>query len=569
MFLQILFITITIAATPDQPFELEDADIDSVHTALKTHSLTCKQLVKAYIARIEKYNLSINPKPPINAITEINPSVLDEAQSLDESFTKTNQFRGPLHCVPVLIKDNIGANDSSMTSGSFALLGTQPIHDAFLVSALRKAGAIILAHTAMDEFAWGAVGISSRNGRVGNAYDTTQNPGGSSAGTGAGISANFGLVGIGTDNSGSVRIPAAFNGIFGLRPSTGLISQQGLFPMGNLDGTAGPMTRSVKDMAILLDVIAVSDPNDSKTQSVPRVKTYTAFLNKNGLQGKRIGIMRLVGNFDPFKKMPKDTREALQKSLDKMHELGATIVDDIRLPKFNNDRKNNMVGMIDDVNAYLASYPATRKSFHDICESNRTTTFGTQADCIKFIESTPKKSSKKYKIVLQTFQQNKQYVEKVMMDNHLDALIIPISQLGVATYDMNYINTFQGSVSSNAGLPSIAMNIGYNNATQMPMGIELVAKQFNESILIEIAYSYEQHTPPRLKPKMPTPNNLYSSYSIAKLNHLYTLIGQNAYQNALKNRRASEDTNQVLTPDKFNIIVSKTLEEFSSSSTDE
>lgn len=560
LLLPVLWFNLATAAVPEQSFVLEEATIDSVHSALKNKQITCEQLVEAYIERIKEYNLSTNPKPPINAITEINPSVLDEARALDESYANTQTFRGPLHCVPVLLKDNIGSADSGMTSGSFALLGTQPVHDAFLVSSLRKAGAIILAHTAMDEFAWGAKGISSRSGRVGNAYDTTQNPGGSSSGTGAGISANFGLVGIGTDNSGSVRIPAAFNGIFGLRPSTGLISQQGIFPMGNLDGTPGPMTRTVKDLALLLDLMAQPDPNDPKTKNVPRIKTYTAFLNENGLQGKRIGIVRRIGKFDPFKNIPNETLRTLQQSWAKMHELGATIVDNIQLPLFDNNRKNNMAGMIEEVNAYLAAYPATRKNFRDICESDRTRTFGTQVECIKFIESVPKKSSASYKKVLQLFQKNKRYVEKIMVDNHLDALFIPISQLGVATYDMKYINTFQGAVSSNAGLPAIAMNISYSNTTSMPIGIELIAKKFNEPTLIEIAYSYEQHTSPRTKPQMPAPNRLFSTYSIADLNHLYTLIGQAAYQVTLKSRHAKESSNQALTPDKFQKIVSETIE---------
>jgi aspartyl-tRNA(Asn)/glutamyl-tRNA(Gln) amidotransferase subunit A len=552
LLLQVSWMNLASAASS---FVLEDATIDSFHSALKNKQITCEQFVAAYIARIKEYNLSNNPKPPINAITEINPSVLDEARALDESYAKTQVFRGSLHCVPVLLKDNIGSSDSGMTSGSFALLGTQPIHDAFIVSELRKAGAIILAHTAMDEFAFGVVGISSRSGRVGNAYDTTQNSGGSSAGSGAGVSANFGLVGIGTDNSGSVRIPAAFNGIFGLRPSTGLISQHGVFPMGNLDGTVGPMTRTVKDMALLLDVIAQPDPNDPKTQTIPRIKSYTAFLNENGLKGKRIGIVRLVGKFNPYKEMPNETLTTLQQSWKKMHELGATIVDNILLPQFDNNRKDNMAGTIEDVNMYLSSYPATRKNFRDICESGRTTTFGSPTDCIKFIDSIPKKSSATYKKVLQLFQKNKRYIEKIMTDNHLDALFMPISQLGVATYDMKYINAFQGSVSSNAGLPSISINIGYSNKTNMPMGIELIAKQFNEPTLIEIAYAYEQHIPPRTKPIMPSANNQYSAYSIAELNHLYTLIGQDAYLSALKNKRAHEETNHALTPSKFEKII--------------
>lgn len=392
---------------------LESVTITSIHHAIQNHQLTCVTLVTEYINRIKKYNLSVNESAPINAWSELNPSILAQAAQLDSSFTKTGRISGPLHCIPIILKDNIDSFDTTTTSGSYALLGSQPIRDAFLVNKLRNAGAIILGKGGMDEFAWGMFGISSRSGRIGNAFDPGKNPGGSSGGPAAAVSAGFALLVIGTDNSGSVRIPAAFHGLVGLRPSTGLISQQGIFPMGNLDGTAGPMARTTKELAILLDIIAQPDPNDPKTLNLPRAKTYTAFLNKNGLTNKRIGIVHHVNDINTLNKMPGHIKKIIQTATTDLQNMGATVID-INLPGFNNERQNNQAGEIQDVNEYLASFPSTRKNFRDICKSNRTRNFGTIKECLHFIKNMAKKNSKSYQKAQAIFDQNRTYVQKIM-----------------------------------------------------------------------------------------------------------------------------------------------------------
>lgn len=535
-------------------FSIEETTINSIHAALKNHQITCEQLINAYTDRIKKYNLSVQNKPPINAITEINPSALNEARELDKKFFNINSFSGSLFCVPVLVKDNINTYDGTTTAGSYSLLGNQPSKDAFLVSQLRNAGAIILGHGTMDEFAFGMYGISSRSGRTGNSYDTSKNSGGSSAGVAAGISANFAVVGIGTDNSGSIRVPASFNGIVGLRPSTGLISQQGVFPMGNLDGVSGPLTRTVEDLALVLDVIAKPDSQDKKTLNIPRIKSYKTFLKVDGLKQKRIGIVHLVGKVDTFRNMPNETQLMLHKSFQKMQNAGATVIDNITLPEFNTNRKLNMSGTIEDVNKYLSGFPATRKNFQAICESNRTRTFGKNIqECIKYMKSLPNHSSRQYAEVLKMFQKNKAYVEKIMNDNHLDALLIPISTKGIASYDPITINPWQASVSSNAGLPSIVINIGYDH--DMPVGIELVGEQFMEGTLIEIAYSYEQQSSRRKLPEMPEPNQYLLNYTIPEFNNFLTSIGIETFDKVLKNGKPGEFAREDLTPEKFKKIV--------------
>ncbi|MCL9682591.1 amidase [Legionella maioricensis] len=538
---------------------LESMTITSIHNAIQSHQLTCFQLVTLYLERIKKYNLSVNSSAPINAWSEINPSVLTQAQQLDAYFKKSGQISGPLHCIPVILKDNINSFDTTTTSGSYALLGSQPIHDAFLVEKLRNAGAIILGKGGMDEFAWGMFGISSRNGRIGNAYDPSKNPGGSSGGPAAAVSASFALLGIGTDNSGSVRIPSAFHGLVGLRPSTGLISQHGIFPMGNLDGTAGPITRTTQELAILLDIIAKPDPHDPKTLKTPRVKTYTAFLNMNGLSNKRIGIVHYVSDINTFDKMPAHIAKIMHNAITSMRRLGATIID-VNLPAFNNDRQNNQAGEIQDVNEYLASFPSTRKSFRDICESNRTRNFGSIKNCLQFMKNMASKTSTSYKRALTIFAKNNSYVQKVMDKNHLDALLMPITTQGTATYDGMRVNTWRAPISSNAGLPSININVGYSDETHMPIGVELTGKQFQEGTLIEIAYAYEMHSPERITPSMPEENSVLFNFSIPELNNLFTMLGKNAYEEVLIQGKKSDEVFNELTPERFRKITADTIE---------
>ncbi|HAT1596471.1 TPA: amidase [Legionella pneumophila] len=539
--------------------QLESVTIRSIHRAIQNHQFTCFDLVTAYIDRIKKYNLSAKKFAPINAWSEINPSAIVQAQQLDASFKNTGQLSGPLHCIPIILKDNIDSFDTTTTSGSYALLGSQPVRDAFLVGKLRKAGAIILGKGGMDEFAWGMIGISSRSGRIGNAFNPNKNPGGSSGGSAAAVSASFALLGIGTDNSGSVRIPAAFHGLVGLRPSTGLISQQGIFPMGNLDGTAGPIARTTEDLAILLDIIAKPDLHDPKTLDIPRVKTYKEFLKMDGLTNKRIGIVHNVNEINIFDKMPPHILKIVQNATQNMKKMGATLID-MDLPLFDNDRKNNQAGEIQDVNEYLASFPSTRKNFQDICESNRTRNFGTKKDCLHFIKNMASKSSKSYQQAQSIFAKNKTYVQKIMKRDKLDALLIPITTHGTATYDEMTVNTWRAPVSSNSGLPSISINIGYSDDMHMPFGIELVGKQFHEGTLIEIAYAYEKHISNKISPTMPEENPTLLNLSIPELNNLFTLLGKNAYEEVLIHNKDTHDKASELTPEKFQKITVDTID---------
>lgn len=552
------FILPTLTLATPAAFNLEELTIQDIHTALKKREISCEQLMIAYLNRIKHYNLSIYPSAPFNAFTNLNPTLLDIARKQDHML-RNHQTPGPLHCIPVILKDNIDTYDIPATSGSFALLGNQPNQDAFLVEKLRQAGAIVIGHGTMDEFASGLSGISSRSGRTGNAYNSSKNPGGSSSGPAVAVSANFAVIGIGTDNSGSIRVPAVFNGVVGLRPSTGLISQKGIFPRGNLDGVPGPITRTVTDLAITLDIIAQPDPLDVKTLNIPRPQTYTRYLNKDGLKGKRIGIIDKVGNFEIRKKLTLSMLNFLNETQRHLTELGAQVIPDIQLPEFNSDRRYNQSGEVQEVNEYLASFPATRRNYQDICTSHRSVTFFDADKCLSFVKNNPKKLSRPYQNTLFMFEKNKQYVEKVMDHYKLDALLIPISASGEASYEVNQIFTWQAPVASNARLPAITMVIGYSDTpNKMPVGIELIAKQFNEGALIEIAYAYEQHSPKRHLPTMPEADKSLFSYDVSELNNLFTCIGSSTYNHVFKNHPSSEVWTQ-LTPLVFRNSIKHTL----------
>lgn len=523
-------------------FILEEATIQSVQTAINQHTITCEQLINLYINRIKKYNLSANEKPPINAIARINENVIDQARELDEIFSK-GTMKGPLHCIPVLLKDNIDSYDSPSTSGSLSLLGNQPIQDADLTSKLRKAGAVIFGKSTMDEFAAGVVGISGGNGRTGNVYDTTKNPGGSSGGSAVAVSANFVMIGIGTDNSGSIRVPAAFNGIVGLRPSTGLISQKGIFPRGNMDGIAGPLARNVEDLAKVLDVVASPEHADKKP--------YSAYIDKNSLQGKRIGVVNILEKIEIFKSMPPENQATFQDALHNFQSMGATIVPNIELTYYNLESKYNQAGEREDVNRYLASYPSAKKDYYAICESNRTRVFGSSMECFEFIRHYPSKYGTDYRKALAIFKKNNFYVEKIINQYHLDALLIPVTTQGSASYIKKSMIT--EVLASNAGLPAITLIIGYTKKN-LPIAVELIGKQFSEGTLIGMAYAYEKHRPAREQPKMPKSTMQFETWDIPQYNNLLTVIGYETYKQFLE-KSYSGNFEKILTPEKFRVFV--------------
>ncbi|MDQ8168754.1 MAG: amidase family protein, partial [Gemmatimonadota bacterium] len=241
--------------------EITEASVTDVQAALTAGRMSSVQLVKMYLARIAAYD---HAGPELNSLIRINPKAAAEAAALDAE-RKAGKVRGPMHGIPVIIKDNYDTGDMPTSAGSLAMATSQPSRDGFVVKKLRDAGAIILGKSNLHELAAGITSISSLGGQTRNPYDPTRCPGGSSGGTGAAIAASFATVGWGSDTCGSIRIPSAFNALVGLRPTQGMVSRRGIVPLSHTQDIGGPLARTVTDLAIALDVSVGYDSEDAVT----------------------------------------------------------------------------------------------------------------------------------------------------------------------------------------------------------------------------------------------------------------------------------------------------------------
>jgi amidase len=305
-------------------FDPLEKTIRELQDAMRRKQTTSVELTQFYLDRIAKYD------PQVNAVLFVNPRALDDARALDAERVR-GRTRGPLHGIPILLKDNFETKDMPTTGGCLALQGLVPKDDAFQVKRLREAGAVLLGKVNLHELALGLTTVSSLGGQTRNPYDLTRAPGGSSGGSGVAAAMNFAAATLGTDTSGSIRIPSSHNNCVGLRPSLGLSSRAGVIPFGHTQDTGGPIARTVEDVAVLLDATVGDDPADPSTAAgrgkIPR--TYTAFLKRDALKGARIGVVREL--FESRATSPDgDDREVaavVENGLDEMKAHGATLVD--------------------------------------------------------------------------------------------------------------------------------------------------------------------------------------------------------------------------------------------------
>jgi len=476
-------------------FILEEATISSVHEAMRRGEITCRQLVEMYLKRIEAYD---KKGPSINSVITINPNALEIADELDRKF-KESGFVGPLHGIPVLLKDNVDTGDMPTTAGSLSLEGVIPEDDAFITKKLKEAGAIIIAKVNLHEFAiWGET-VSSILGQTLNPYDLTRTPGGSSGGTGAGIAANFGIIGIGTDTINSVRSPASACSLVGLRPTVGLVSRDGIVPYSMTQDTAGPIVRTVEDAARVLDVIAGYDPADPQTAwSIGHIpETYTAFLNRDGLKGKRIGVLK---SFFGTKDIHQEVNELINNSLEVMKENGAVIVpieEEIDADKLVKEVSVHLYDLKAHLNVYLQSLGARAKvnSLEDVIASGKYHE-GIEEN-IKLAETldinTPEYNERLIKRI-----ELRDLVMKIMAEYDLDAIVYPhqkrpVVKVGEPQAERN------GVIGSVTGFPSCVVPAGFTKPTDtapigVPVGLEILCREWDEGRLIEIAYAFEQAT---------------------------------------------------------------------------
>jgi amidase len=501
---------------PDiKPFELDEITVSGLQDGMKSGKFTARSLVEKYSARIQEIDKDKDKNgPAINSIIEINPDALTIADALDQE-RKSKGPRGPMHGIPVLIKDNIDTADKMMTTaGSLALVGSKPAQDSHVAQMLRSAGAVILGKTNLSEWAnirssHSTSGWSGRGGLTKNPYALDRNPCGSSSGTGAGISANLCAVGIGTETDGSIVCPSSSNGLAGIKPTVGLVSRSGIIPISHTQDGAGPMCRTIRDAATLLGALTGVDPADPATAaSAGKSYTdYTQFCDPNGLKGARIGVARKYFGFS-------DAVDALmEQSLDAMKKQGATLVDpaDIEtLGKF--DDTELLVFMYElkaDLNAYLArlgpSAPVrTLKDIIDFNDRNHAKEmpyFG--QDLFLKAEAKGPLTEKEY---LDALAKNRQLartegIDATMDKYHLDAIVAPTGGPAWITDLVNGDHVAGGSsnAAAVAGYPNI--NVTAGSISGLPVGISFFGRAWSEPVLIRLAFAFEQATKARQAPR--------------------------------------------------------------------
>jgi amidase len=494
-----------------RPFELEEMTIPELQDGMKSGKFTAHSLAEKYLGRIDELD---KRGPAVNAIIEINPDALSIADALDQE-RKAKGPRGPLHGIPVVIKDNIDTADRMMTTaGSLALLGSKPPKDSFVAQKLRAAGAVILGKTNLSEWAnsrssHSTSGWSGRGGLTRNPYALDRNACGSSSGTGAGVSANFAVAGIGTETDGSIVCPSSSNGLAGIKPTVGLVSRTGIIPISHSQDGAGPMCRTVRDAAILLGALTGIDPEDTATSaSAGKSQTdYSQYCDPNGLKGARIGVGRKYFGIS-------DAVDALMKeTLDVLKMQGATLVDPADIETFGKfDDSEGLVLLYElkaDLNAYLARLGpnAPVKTLKDVIEFNdrnhqkEMPYFG--QDLLIKAEAKGPLTDKEY---LDALAKNHQLAGKegidALMDKHqLDAIVGPTGGPAWLT-DLVTGDHFTGGSSNAAavaGYPNINVTAGY--VSGLPVGISFFGRAWSEPTLIKLAYSFEQATKTRRSPR--------------------------------------------------------------------
>ena len=508
-----------MAASP-KAFEFDEATITDIQRRMTAGELSAHSLVQAYVARIDEIDDNCSrtacekqKATGLNAVIEINPGALAIADALDKE-RKSKGPRGPMHGIPVLIKDNIDTADAMQTTaGSLVLVGSKPAQDSAVARKLRDAGAVIVGKTNLSEWAnirssHSTSGWSGRGGLTRNPYALDRNPCGSSSGSGAAVSANLCAVAVGTETDGSIVCPSSANGIVGIKPTLGLLSRAGIIPISHSQDTPGPMARTVRDAAILLGALAGSDPRDPATADTDtkKQKDYTRFLDPNGLRGARIGVARKYFGFS-------DSVDALMNHLiDEMKSAGAVIVDPADLESHGKFDDTELVVLMyelkADLNAYLGSRPDARVrtlaeviAFNEQNKEKEMPYFG-QDLFLKAQEKGPL-TDKDYVAALAANHKLSREggIDGVMDKFHLDAIVAPTGGPAWLTDLANGDHAVGGSsnAAAVAGYPNINVPAGF--IFGLPVGISFFGRAWSEPVLLKIAYGFEQLVKARKPPQ--------------------------------------------------------------------
>jgi amidase len=498
---------VTGLAVQAATFELTSAGVREINEAFASGALTAEKLVGLYLARIAAYDQA---GPKLNAIILINPNALEEARLLDAE-RKLGKIRGPLHGIPVLVKDNYDTFDMATTGGSIGFKGSIPAYDAFMVKKLREAGAIIIAKTNMDEMARGGNGVSSLGGQTLNAHRPDLIPGGSSAGTGTGLAAYYAPLGLGTETGGSVRHPANDNNIAGMVATEGLLSRAGIMPISLSQDRGGPMAQSVYDLAVSLTIMAGVDANDQITRlsiGHTSLQRYENFLTPGSLKGKRLGVLRDLfkpgAEHEPYNQLIVDAIAAMKKE-------GAIIVDPV-------STGTDLFAMTQGqglgnyeykwaFNAYLAARGPNQPfyslkdllasgKFHERLRKNYTDSEA----------AVPMEQSAEYAGKYRNRAMLKKTLEELIAKFDLDAFVYPVRSGALpaaGTWPLPPGVSGQ-SVSDYCGLPSITVPAGFTS-DGTPQGIEFMTAAFEDAKLLQVAYGYEQLSKLRKLPSLTPP----------------------------------------------------------------
>lgn len=494
----------------DTNFELEEETIASLGEKLASGKYTSEQLVQLYLKRIEAVDKN---GAQLNSVIEINPDAIAIAVAMDKE-SKAGKSRGPLHGIPVLIKDNIDTADKMQTTaGSLAMVGNIASKDAFVVRKLREAGAVIIGKTNLSEWAnfrstQSSSGWSSRGGQTKNPFILDHNPCGSSAGSGAAVSANLCVVAIGTETDGSIVCPASVNGIVGIKPTVGLVSRSGIIPISKTQDTAGPMARTVTDAAILLGAIAAIDQDDAITleSNGKNHKDYTLFLDVNALKGKRIGVEKKPQGNNKY------INALLDNALSVLKQQGAIIVEIDYIEKINAFGEAEFEVLQyefkDGLNSYLAIANAKVKNLKEVIDFN----IKNEDKAMPYFKQETLESSNAKKGLADTkylealnlsFEGSKRILDAVFKANKLDA-ITGITMGPACSIDVIYGDRWGGysltSPAAISGFPHITVPCG--QAYDLPVGLSFFGTPYKEGELIGLGYAYEQASKKRVKPEL-------------------------------------------------------------------
>ena len=502
--LVVAVLMIMVERTSAQSFQLRETTISDIHAAMRAGTLTCHGLVEQYLKRIQMYD---QHGPKLNAMLYVNPKALQQADAMDQEFKRTGKLK-PLSCIPIVLKDNYDTADMPTTAGSILLKDTRPEKDAFAVTRLKQNGALILGKANMQEFALGGITVSSLGGQTKNPYDLTRTPGGSSGGTAVAVAANFTAVGTGSDTGNSIRSPSSANSLVGIRPTAGLISRDGIVPVSFTQDVIGPLTRSVADGARMLDAMAGYDPNDPISAlsdgHIPR--TYTAFL-QNGLKGARIGVLKTLFGSGPNYE---EVNQVMAKAIAALKEQGAVIV-----PVEDAALDTNM--LLEKVSVEEFEFKPQIKYYlenrgphvpvHSLAEIIASGKYNkpTLEKRLALSESLDSLNDPEYKNRRIRIDGLKIEAANLMAQNNLDALVYPHQRRLVVPIGETFQPERNGLLAALAGFPAIVVPAGFSEPTAsaplgVPVGIEFMARPWEEPKLLRLAFGFEQATHARKSP---------------------------------------------------------------------